>query len=95
MVQTTARAEKPGNWDSSWKYIFGDWGSEKMWFIVNYLGYRDFNLTILDGGYKDYLKLKAHAKLAEYNQTHEEPLCEKPDKQHAPGESCNDCVVFP
>lgn len=92
MVQTTAMADKPANWDSS---IFGDWGSKKMWFIVNYVGFTDFDEVISDSAYKDYLKLKVRIKLVEYNQSHAEPLCGNPDKHHAPGETCKDCVLFP
>lgn len=95
MVRTTAMSEKPTNWDTDWKYTFGDWGSKKMWLIVNYVGYSKFDESISDSGYKDYLKLKAHTKLAEYNQTHAEPLCENPDQHHQPGETCKDCVLFP
>lgn len=42
MVQTTELAEMPENWNSAWKTYFGDWSSQKMWFIVNYLGLDDF-----------------------------------------------------
>lgn len=94
MVQTTELAEKPENWDSSWKTYFGIWGSRKMWFIVNYLGLDDFEAEY-DSGYKKYLKQKAHSKLNEYNAVNEEPLCEDPNKHHENGEKCENCVVFP
>ncbi len=96
MIQTTELAEKPSNWDdkASWKNYFGEWSSQKMWFIVNYLGLTEFEETY-DTGYKTYLKLKAHSKLNEYNASHDEPLCDNPNKHHEEGEVCKDCVVFP
>lgn len=94
MVQTTELAEIPTNWDDSWKSYFGDWSSQKMWFIVNYLGLDDFEAEY-DAGYKKYLKQKAHSKLNEYNATHDEPLCNDPAKRHEDGKACENCVVFP
>ena len=94
MVQTTAMAEKPGRWDSIWKSYFGAWGSQKMWFIVNYLGFSEFD-DDFDTAYRKYLQLKARSKLAEYNTSHDEPLCEDPYKHHENGETCPNCVVFP
>lgn len=95
MVQTTELAEKPTSWDSAWKtHYFGEWSSQKMWFIVNYLGLDDFEAEY-DTGYKKYLKQKAHSKLNEYNATHDEPLCNDPTKHHEDGKLCENCVVFP
>lgn len=94
MVQTTEKAERPTNWDSAWKSYFGTWSSQKMWFIVNYLGLDDFEAEY-DTGYKKYLKQKAHSKLNEYNATHDEPLCDDPLKHHEKGETCENCVTFP
>lgn len=95
MVQTTELAEKPDPyWDSSWKTYFGEWSSQKMCFIVNYLGLDDFEAEY-DAGYKKYLKQKAHSKLNEYNATHDEPLCNDPYKHHEDGKQCEQCVVFP
>lgn len=95
MVQTTELAEKPANWDNAWKKsYFGEWSSQKMWFIVNYLGLDDFEAEY-DAGYKKYLKQKAHSKLNEYNATHDEPLCNDPVRHHEGGKPCEKCVVFP
>lgn len=94
MVQTTELAEMPENWDSAWDTYFGEWSSQKMWFIVNYLGLDDFETTY-DSGYKKYLKQKAHSKLNEYNSTQDEPLCNDLDKHHENGKPCENCVVFP
>ena len=68
MIQTTELAEEPTNWASTWKAYFGEWSSQKMWFIVTYLGLDDFEAEY-DAGYKKYLKQKAHSKLNEYNET--------------------------
>lgn len=95
MVQTTALAEKPGTWDKNWVYYFGEWGTEKMGFIVNYLGFTEFEKTDQESGYKEYLKLKANEKLEIYNKAHPEyPLCEDKDKKHEGGVKCVNCVVF-
>ena len=94
MIQTTELAEEPTNWTSTWKSYFGEWSSQKMWFIVTYLGLDDFEAEY-DAGYKKYLKQKAHSKLNEYNETHDEPLCNDPTKHHENGEQCENCVVFP
>lgn len=94
MVQTTELAEKPTNWDSAWKTYFGEWSSQKMWFVVNYLGLDDFEAEY-DAGYKKYLKQKAHSRLNEYNAANDEPLCNDPDHHHEGGRPCGNCVVFP
>ena len=94
MIQTMELAEIPTNWDSAWKSYFGAWSSQKMWFIVNYLGLDDFEAEY-DAGYKKYLKQKAHSKLNEYNATHDEPLCNDLTKHHEDGKACENCVVFP
>lgn len=94
MIQTTTMAEMPASWSSSWTYYFGKWGTQKMWFVVNYLGFSEFD-QVPDAGYRDYLKLKARQELMKYNQEHAQPLCENGDKIHEPGETCVDCVVFP
>lgn len=94
MIQTTELSEIPENWNSDWKNYFGDWSSVKMQFIGQYLGLDDFEEEYMTA-YKTYLKLKAHAKLSEYNAAHDQPLCNNPYKQHEKGEVCKDCVVFP
>lgn len=95
MIQTTAMAEKPESWDKRWKINFGVWGARKMWFIINYLGFDDFENANIESPYKKYLQVKAKSRLVEYNASHEEPLCEDPYKHHENGETCKNCVVFP
>lgn len=94
MLQTTELAEMPESWNSAWRTYFGEWSSQKMWFIVNYLGLDDFEAEY-DSGYKKYLKQKAHSKLYEYNSTHDERLCNDLNKHHENGKQCENCVVFP
>ena len=92
-ITTTAMAEKPSTW-STWQYYFGEWGSVKMKFIIDYVGYSDFEDTP-ETAYRSYLRLKAIEQLEEYNATHEQPLCEDVNKVHAEGERCPNCVEFP
>ena len=73
MVTITAAAERPKNWSSSWSYIFGDWGAKKMWFLVNYVGVRDFNQVPEDYGYRKYLTAFAIQKLRDYNADEANP----------------------
>lgn len=95
MIQTTAMAEKPAIWDSFWRYAFGKWGSVKMRFIIDYLGFSEFDERV-DNAYRDYMKFKGHEKISEYNKTHGEyRLCEDVGKRHPDGEQCSECVVFP
>ena len=98
MLQTTELAEQPVNWEETWEKYFGTWSSQKMWFIVNYLGLTEFEEEY-EQAYMVNLKLKAHTKLNEYNelqfQQGKEPLCDDPYKHHENGEKCESCVVFP
>lgn len=94
LIQTTALAEQPTDWQANWFYVFGDWGPRKMWFIMHYLGIRDFGERIEDMAYRDYLRLKAHSELVKYNETSEEPLCEDLEKHHEDGKACPKCVSF-
>ena len=93
MIKTTELATPPDSWKDRWYYVWGDWGSRKMWFIVNYLGFTNFDESV-ESGYRNYLKVKAHEKLEEYNNTHDEPLCEDAEKKHG-GVKCENCVQFP
>lgn len=96
MVSTTAMAEKPDTWETWWKTHFGEWGVEKMTFIINYLGFSEFEETDLETGYKTYLRLKAWDKLSDYNDAHPGyPLCEDKDKYHPNDVPCDRCVIFP
>ena len=95
-ITTSSMPAPPEKWNYLWKDVWGVWGPKKMWFIINYLGFSKFDEQISDSAYKKYLNLKARTKLTEYNYANpDEPLCENPDKQHAEGEVCEDCVEFP
>lgn len=78
VVTTTAAAVKPTNWDSRWKSYFGVWGSVKMKFIIEYVGFSDFENPPTDASFLTYLQNKAKQKLLEYNLTH-------PDLEEADG----------
>lgn len=69
-VKITAKATKPANWDApnNYKATFGEWGQEKMRFIIEYVGYNTFD-EVLITDYRYYLQLKAREKLAEYEAT--------------------------
>ena len=92
-VTTTAMAEEPSTW-TTWQYYFGTWGSVKMKFIIDYVGFSSFEERP-ETAYCDYLQAKAFEKLEEYNATHDQPLCEDVDYVHAKGEKCPNCVEFP
>lgn len=67
MVEMTAKPSKPRLWNSVFSYIFGDWGAKKMWFIMRYVGFTDFENRISDYAYQTYLRGRAAEALAEYN----------------------------
>ncbi|PKP00173.1 MAG: hypothetical protein CVU13_01295 [Bacteroidetes bacterium HGW-Bacteroidetes-8] len=69
-VKVTAMAVKPALWDvaNSYLSIFGPWGQAKMKFIIDFVGFSDFD-QVLTTDYRVYLALKAKTKLAEYEQT--------------------------
>ena len=92
-VTTTAMAEEPSTW-STWQYYFGEWGSVKMKFIIDYVGFSNFEESP-ETAYRSYLQSKAIKQLEEYNATHDQPLCEDVDYVHADGERCPNCVEFP
>lgn len=73
MVTTTGQAQKPSLWNSYWKYSYGEWGSKKMWFLVNYVGIRDFNSYISDSGLDYYYQAKAREELKKYNADESNP----------------------
>ncbi|MEG2278221.1 MAG: DUF4843 domain-containing protein [Odoribacter sp.] len=70
VITTTEMAAKPDLWDTWWKHTFGTWGAVKMKFIVDYVGYSDFDVRVSDSGYRNYLIGKAKQKLLEYNLAH-------------------------
>lgn len=66
LITITALAEPPANW-RSWSGTFGNWGSKKMWFLINYVGITDFSTVPTDYAYLNYLKAVAIEKLQAYN----------------------------
>lgn len=70
MVTMTATAEKPKTWPAN--SIYGTWGPQKMWFLLNYVGVTDFS-NPSDNGYRDYLKTLAIVKLNAYNADENNP----------------------
>lgn len=67
IIKTTAKPTKPASWDSYWLYDFGEWGAEKMTFIIRSTGFSDFDGDTPDTAYRSYLLLKATQALLEYN----------------------------
>lgn len=67
MVEMTAKPSKPKLWSSVFQSVFGDWGAKKMWFIMRYVGFSDFENRINDYAYQTYLRGRAAEALAEYN----------------------------
>jgi hypothetical protein len=75
IIKITDMVGRPNNWDTLWQYYLGDWGPEKMRFLVEYIGITDFE-GIHDAPQMTFYRSKAIEKLAEYNQTHQTPLAE-------------------
>lgn len=67
MVEMTAKPAKPRLWSSVFQSVFGDWGPKKMWFIMRYVGFSDFENRIGDYAYQIFLRGRAGEALAEYN----------------------------
>ena len=68
VITSTAEASQPSNWDKDWRVVFGKWGSVKMKFIIEYVGFTAFEETV-DSGFRNYLKTKAAQKLLEFNNS--------------------------
>lgn len=67
-VTITSMAEQPAAWNSFWRAAFGTWGAKKMWFVMEYVGIKDFTPPAFsDYSYQDFLRGLARRKLAEYN----------------------------
>lgn len=66
-IKITAKAVKPVVWDNpnSFKVVFGEWGQKKMEFIIDYVGWTEFDAAPTTD-YRWFLNLKAREKLAEY-----------------------------
>lgn len=76
LVKLSDRTVMPANW-KLWKPYFGEWGPVKMKFIIDYVGFTDFDKY--DQLYLDmlyYLQMKANEKLLEYNRQHATVLME-------------------
>lgn len=69
LLTTTSAPAKPATWDTRWFRVFGTWGAQKMWFIMNYIGITDFEdiSGLTDYTYTVYLKTMAQDKLKDYN----------------------------
>ncbi|WP_319479061.1 DUF4843 domain-containing protein [uncultured Draconibacterium sp.] len=65
-VTMTAMAVKPQGWDSYYDYAFGEWGQEKMRFLIEYVGYTDFSASLGSYDLYKYYNLKARAALEAY-----------------------------
>lgn len=66
-IKITAMAVKPPLWDvaNSFLSMFGTWGQVKMKFVIDYVGYSEFDV-IPNVDYRFYLRLKAKEKLLAY-----------------------------
>lgn len=65
-VTITAMAVKPPAWDYYYDYAFGEWGQEKMRFLIDYVNYTDFSTPINSYDLYRYYNLKARAALEAY-----------------------------
>lgn len=71
LIKVSDMTAPPANWNSTWIYVFGEWGAVKMKFIIDYLGFTDFdNYSQYSSEEYNYFKMKANQKLEEYNATH-------------------------
>ncbi|MDR2131578.1 MAG: DUF4843 domain-containing protein [Odoribacteraceae bacterium] len=75
LVRFSDLTAQPSNWNTMWKNVFGTWGPVKMRFIIDHVGFSNFDLKEILGDMRDYLQTKARQKLAEYNAKNE-PLKE-------------------
>ena len=65
-VTMTAMAVKPPTWDYYYDYAFGEWGQEKMRFLIDYVNYTDFSAPLNSYDLYKYYNLKARAALEAY-----------------------------
>lgn len=73
MVSTTAEPQKPAIWDSYWLYTFGKWGARKMWLIMRYTGFDEFEQRPSENALAQYLKGMATEALEKYNADENNP----------------------
>ena len=71
IVNVTAKISKPIAWDRNYDNTFGEWGAEKMRFLIDYVGYTDFEYNIgYDTEYRYFWNITAKTALAEYEALH-------------------------
>ncbi len=72
IINVTAEAIKPLTWDRNYDYAFGDWGKVKMGFLIDHVGFSDFETDMSNLEARYYWNLKAKSALAEYESEHGE-----------------------
>ena len=66
IIKVSDNATKPLLWDAVLAPAFGQWGQVKMKFIIDYLGFTDFDTTVLYDDMVNYWKAQAQLKLVTY-----------------------------
>ncbi len=66
VINITAEAIKPVTWDRNYDYAFGNWGKEKMRFLIDHVGFSDFETDMSNLDTRYYWNLKAKTALAQY-----------------------------
>lgn len=67
LIKVSNIAAQPTNW-GAWKTYFGEWGPVKMRFIIQYVGFSDFeNFANYQKAQLMFFSMKAAQKLEEYN----------------------------
>ncbi len=73
-IKLTAMASQPANWNTTlnngYTRAFGPWGQEKMRFLIDHIGYTDFDDTLSDIDLQYFYNLKARNAMTEYLLTH-------------------------
>ncbi len=77
-ITMTDTAIKPSLWDDYWApYLGASWGVEKMRFIIEVTGYKDFEERPIDPGLRTWMYSICVQRLNEYNAEHPDaPLSE-------------------
>ena len=66
IINVTAEVMQPVTWDRNYDYTFGTWGEEKMKFLIDHVGFSDFEIDMSNLEARYYWNLKAKTALAEY-----------------------------
>lgn len=66
VINVTAEAIKPATWDRNYDYAFGNWGKIKMRFLIDQVGFSDFETDMGNLDVRYYWNLKAKTALARY-----------------------------